>query len=159
MAAVAAASAGMIWAVAENWDKPDDRFPYLSVSPQVQYYFQSGNVRDVIQIKYRFGNYGGFSLMGDLGCCSGSLNHQDLFDRRFTWSVGTGLDLGAFSFSFHYKPSTGYHVENFLNCQLGYDIYVTKDLAIDLRAGVGFFEHDDDYYADIPMSVGLLWKF
>lgn len=159
VAAVAAASAGMIWAVTENWDKPDDRFPYLSVSPQVQYYFQSGNVRDVIQIKYRFGNYGGFSLMGDLGCCSGSLNHQNLFDRRFTWSVGTGLDLGEFSLSFHYKPSTGYHVENFLNCQLGYDIYVTKDLAIDLRAGVGFFEHDDDYYADIPMSVGLLWKF
>ncbi len=160
VAAVAAASAGMIWAVADNWDKPDDRFPYYSVSPQVQYYFRTNNVRDVIQFKYRFGNYGGFSLMGDLGYCSGSLNHPYLFNKRFTWSLGAGLDLGAFSLSFHFKPSTSdYNMENFLNCQLGYDIYVTNGLAIDLRTGIGLFEHNNDYYADYPLSVGLLWKF
>ena len=158
-AAVAVASAGMLVAVVENWDKPDDRFPYFSVSPQVQYFFQTGNVRDVMQFKYRFGNYGGFSLMGDLGYCSGSLNHPDVFDKRFTWSLGAGLDLGAFSLSFHLKPSTVAHVENFLSCQIGYDISVTKNLAIDLRTGVGIFEYEDDLYADVPLSVGLLWKF
>lgn len=158
-AAVAVASAGMLWAVAENWDRPDDRFPYLSMSPQVQYYFQTGNVRDVMEFKYRFGNYGGFSLMGDLGFCTGSLNHPGLFDRRFTWSIGAGMDLGAFSLSFHFKPSTGRYVENFLSCQIGYDIFVTRGLAIDLRTGVGIFEHEDNYYADVPLSVGLLWKF
>ena len=57
-------------------------------------------------------------------------------------------------------PSTSdYNMENFLNCQLGYDIYVTNGLAIDLRTGIGLFEHNNDYYADYPLSVGLLWKF
>ena len=158
-AAVAVASAGMLWAVAENWDRPDDRFPYFSMSPQVQYFFQTGNVRDVVQLKYRFGNYGGFSLMGDLGYCTGSLNQPNVFDRRFTWSLGAGLDLGAFSLSFHYKPSTGTHVENFLTCQLGYDISVTRNLAVDLGLGVGVFSYKDDLYADVPLSVGLLYKF
>jgi len=158
-AAVAVASVGMLVAVIDNWDRPDDRFPYFSFTPQVQYFFQTGNVRDVLQFKYRFGNYGGFSLMGDLGYCTGSLNHPDVFDRRFTWSLGAGLDLGAFSLSFHFKPETGIHVENFFTCQLGYDISVTRNLAVDLGLGVGVFSYKDDLYADVPLSVGLLYKF
>ena len=158
-AAVAVASAGMLVAVIDHWDEPDDRFPYFSFSPQVQYFFQTGNVRDVMQFKYRFGNYGGFSLMGDLGYCTGSLNHPDVFDRRLTWSLGAGLELGAFSLSFHFKPDTGTHVENFLTCQLGYDISVTRNLAVDLGLGVGVFNYKDDLYADVPLSVGLLYKF
>ena len=158
-AAVAVASAGMLVAVIDNWDEPDDRFPYFSFSPQVQYFFQTGNVRDVIQLKYRFGNHGGFSLMGDLGYCTGSLNHPNVFDRRLTWSLGAGLDLGAFSLSFHFKPETGAHVENFLTCQLGYDIFVTRNLAVDLGLGVGIFNYENDNYADVPLSVGILYKF
>ena len=158
-AAVAVASAGMLWAVAQNWDEPDDRFPYFSISPQVQYFFQTGNVRDVVQFKYRFGNYGGFSIMGDLGACTGSLNEPNVFDRNFTWSIGAGLDVGAFSMSFRYKPATGTHVENFLTYQLGYDIFVTRHLALDLELGVGIFNYKDNIYADVPLSIGLLYKF
>ena len=159
VAAVAVASAGMLVAVADRWNIKDGRFPYFSFSSQVQFYCETGNVRDVVEFRYRGGNSGGFSLMGDLGYCSGSLNRPDLFDRRFTWSVGAGLDLGAFSLQFHYKPSTGIHTENFMNVQLGYDIFVLKNLALDLRAGAGVFEYDGDLYADYPLSVGLLWKF
>lgn len=158
-AAVAVASAGMLWAVAQNWDEPDERFPYFSISPQVQYFFQTGNVRDVVQFKYRFGNYGGFSIMGDLGACTGSLNEPNVFDRNFTWSIGAGLDVGAFSMSFHYKPATGTHVENFLTYQLGYDVFVSRHLALDLELGVGIFNYKDNIYADVPLSVGLLYKF
>ena len=159
VAAVAVASAGMLVAVADKWNVKDGRFPYFSFSSQVQFYCETGNVRDVIEFRYRGGNLGGFSLMGDMGYCSGSLNQPGLFDRRFTWSVGAGLDLGAFSLQFHYKPSTGLQSENFMNVQLGYDIFVLKNLAIDLRAGAGVFEYKDDFYADYPLSLGLLWKF
>lgn len=158
-AAVAVASAGMLIAVVDKWDVKDDRFPYFSFSPQIQYYCQTGTMRDVVQFKYRAGNYGGFSFMGDIGYTTGSLNYPDVFDSGLTWSVGIGLDLGAFSLSFHGKPSTYRHSENFMTCQLGYDISITKDLAIDLSAGVGVFSYEDDLYADVPLSIGLLWKF
>ena len=159
LAAVAVASAGMIVAVAENWDEPDDRFPYFSLSPQVQYFTQSGTMRDVLQMKCRFGNHGGISVFGDLGYCSGSWNESNLFDPGFTWSLGVGLDIGAFSLSFRGKPATHKYSENFVTCELGYDIFMTKDLAVDLKAGAALLEHDDKLYWDIPVSVGLLWKF
>ena len=158
-AAVAVASAAMVVGVVKNWDKPDDRFPYFSISPQVQYFTQSGTMRDVLQMKCRFGNYGGFSLLGDLGFCTGSLNEKNLFDPGFTWSVGVGLDMGAFSMSFRGKPATSRYSENFFSFQLGYDIFVTRDLAIDLSAGAAILEHNDDLYWDVPLSLGLLWKF
>ena len=149
----------MLVAVADKWDVPDERFPYVSLSPQVQYFTQSGTMRDVLQFKVRVGNYGGFSFIGDLGYCSGSWNETNLFDPGFTWSAGIGLDLGAFSLSFRGKPATSRYSENFLTCQLGYDIFVSKDLAIDLSAGAGILGHDGDLYWDIPVSAGLLWKF
>ncbi|MBO7110890.1 MAG: hypothetical protein J6W18_02960 [Bacteroidaceae bacterium] len=161
--AVAAASAGMIVGVVRNWDVPDDRFPYLSLSPQLQFFTQTGNMRDVIQMKWRMGNRGGVSLMGDLGYSTGSLLEQGVFNPGFTWSLGAGLDIGAFSLSFHGKPATRRHQENFLTCQLGYDIFVTKDLAIDISGGAGIFEYTEgdvsQLYWDFPISLGLLWKF
>ena len=158
-AAVAVASAGMLVAVVRNWDNPDDRFPYFSLSPQVQFFAQSGTMRDVVQLKYRFGSYGGFSILGDLGYTTGSLNEENLFDPGFTWSIGAGLDIGAFFLSFRGKPSTRRHSENFFNCELGYDIFITRDLALDLKGGVALIEYEKDLYWDIPISVGLLWKF
>ena len=157
--AVALASAGMLVAVFKNWNVPDDRFPYFSISPEIQYFFQTGDVRDVLQMKYRFGNRGGFSLMGDIGYTSGSLNHPKVFNPGLTWSVGLGLDLGAFSLSFHGKPATTNYPENFFTVQAGYDIFVSRNFAIDLGLGVGIFKYDNDLYADVPLSVGLLWKF
>ena len=159
-AAVAVASAGMVVAIAKNWDVPDDRFPYVSVSPQVQYFAHSGNMRDVIQMKCRFGNRGGVSFLGDLGYTTGSLNAPDMFNPGFTWSVGLGLEIGAFSLSFRGKPATSRHTENFFTCQAVYDIFLSKNLAIDLSAGVGLFERSDgELDGDIPASIGLLWKF
>ncbi len=158
-AAVAVASAGMLVAVVQNWDNPDDRFPYFSLSPQVQFFAQSGTMRDVVQLKYRFGSYGGFSILGDLGYTTGSLNEENLFDPGFTWSIGAGLDIGAFSLSFRGKPSTSRHSDNFFNCELGYDIFITRDLALDLKGGVALIEYEKDLYWDIPISLGLLWRF
>lgn len=158
-AAVAVASAGMLVAIANKWDVDDDRFPYFSVSPQVEFFTQSGNMRDVVQLKWRMGNYGGFSILGDLGYSTGSLNERNLFDPGFTWSLGLGLDLGAFSLSFKGKPATYRYNENFFTCKAVYDIFITDDLAIDLGAGAALLSHDNDLYWDIPLSVGVLWKF
>jgi len=161
--AVAAASAGMIVGVVRNWNVPDDRFPYVSLTPQMQFFTQTGNMRDVMQFKCRLGNRGGISLMGDLGYTTGSLFEQGLFNPGFTWSLGAGLDLGAFSLSFHIKPAIGLHSENFFTCQLGYDIFLTKNLAFDISGGAGVFEHTEgdvsQLYWDFPVSVGILWKF
>lgn len=159
VAAVAAASLGMLIAISDNLYVEDDRFPYFSISPQAQYYVQTGTVREVVQMKYRVGERGGFSLMADMGRTTGSLNYPEIFNPGLTWSVGAGMDLGAFSISFHFKPTTKHQSEHFLNCQLGYDIFMTKNLAVDLRTGIGVFSYNDDLYADVPLSLGLLWKF
>lgn len=158
-AAVAVVSAGMIVAVVKNWDEPDDRFPYVSISPQVEYFTQSGTMRDVVQFKCRFGNRGGLSFLTDLGYCTGSLNEKSLFDPGFTWSAGMGLDIGAFSLSFRCKPAIFSNRENFLSCQAVYDIFLSDHFGLDISAGAAILEHDNDLYWDIPVSVGLLWKF
>lgn len=158
-AAVAAASVGMAIAISRQWNVPDDRFPYFSISPQMQYFIETGNMRDVVQLKYRFGNRGGVSLLTDLGWSSGSRNVADCFDPGFTWSVGLGLDLGAFSLSLRGKPATGRYSENFLSCMAVYDFFITRSFALDLSAGAAAVEHDGEYYLDIPVSLGLLWKF
>jgi len=158
-AAVAVASAGMLYEVFKKWDVEDDRFPYFSISPQMEYFTNTGALRDVVQLKYRFGQRGGFSILGDLGYCSGSLNDRNMFDPGFTWSLGVGLDVGAFSLSFRGKPGLYRHSENFLTCQAVYDIFLTDNFAIDLSAGVCIREYDNDIYGDVPLSLGLLWKF
>lgn len=158
-AAVAVASAGMIVAVVKNWDEPDDRFPYVSISPQFQIFTQTGTIRDVVEFKCRLGNRGGVSVMGDLGYATGSLFEKGMYDPGFTWSLGAGLDIGAFSLSFRTKPAIYNHRENFISCQLGYDIFMTGNLALDLRAGAAITDYQGDLYWDVPVSVGLLWKF
>ncbi|MCQ2065659.1 MAG: hypothetical protein MJY66_07350 [Bacteroidaceae bacterium] len=158
-AAVAAASVGMALAVSRQWNVPDDRFPYFSMSPQIQYFAETGNMRDVLQLKYRIGRHGGMSLLTDLGWSSGSRNVENCFDPGFTWSVGIGLDLGAFSLSLRTKPASGRYTENFFSCQATYDFFITRDFALDLSAGAAVIEHDDNHYLDIPLSLGLLWKF
>ena len=158
-AAVAVASAGMLVTVVKEWNVYDDRFPYFSISPQIQYFPNTGNLRDVVQLKYRAGNYGGFSFLCDLGYTAGSLNEPNMFDPGFTWSLGVGLDVGAFSLSFKGKAGAHRHSENFLTCQAVYDISVTDNFALELGAGVGVMEYDGNLYGDVPISLGLLWKF
>ena len=158
-AAVAVASAGMIIGVVKNWDVADDRFPYVSVSPQFQLFTQTGVIRDVVEFKCRLGNRGGVSLMGDLGYATGSLFEKGMYDPGFTWSLGAGLDIGAFSLSFRAKPAIFDHRENFVSCQLGYDIFLTKNFGLDLRAGASITDYQGDLYWDVPTSVGIFWKF
>ena len=158
-AAVAVASAGMIIGVVKNWDVADDRFPYVSVSPQFQLFTQTGVIRDVVEFKCRLGNRGGVSLMGDLGYATGSLFEKGMYDPGFTWSLGAGLDIGAFSLSFRGKPAIFDHRENFISCQLGYDIFLTKNFGLDLRAGASITDYQGDLYWDVPTSVGIFWKF
>lgn len=159
VAAVAVATTGMMVAAVKNWDKPDDRFPYVSLSPQVQYFTQTGTLRNVLQVKARIGHYGGFSFLGDMGFTTGSLNEAEMFDPGFTWSAGVGFDLGAFSLQLRGKPAIYEHDENFITCNAVYDWFISRNFAIDLSAGVGIVEYQGDYYADVPVSVGLLWKF
>lgn len=158
-AAVTVASIGMLFAVADNMDVEDERFPYFSISPQIQYHFQTGMIREVAQLKMRVGEYGGFSFMADLGRSSGSVNYPEIIKPGFTCSVGAGLDLGAFSLAFHFEPFFQSESDYLLSCQLGYDIFVSKHFAVDVRSGVGIFNYNDDLYAEVPLSVGLLWKF
>ena len=158
-AAVAVASAGMIIGVVKNWDVADDRFPYVSVSPQFQLFTQTGVIRDVVEFKCRLGNRGGVSLMGDLGYATGSLFEKGMYDPGFTWSLGAGLDIGAFSLSFRGKPAIFDHRENFISCQLGYDIFLTGNFGLDLRAGASITDYQGDLYWDVPTSVGIFWKF
>ena len=158
-AAVAVASAGMIIGVVKNWDVADDRFPYVSVSPQFQLFTQTGVIRDVVEFKCRLGNRGGVSLMGDLGYATGSLFEKGMYDPGFTWSLGAGLDIGAFSLSFRAKPAIFDHRENFVSCQLGYDIFLTQNFGLDLRAGASITDYQGDLYWDVPTSVGIFWKF
>ena len=158
-AAVAVASAGMIIGVVKNWDVADDRCPYVSVSPQFQLFTQTGVIRDVVEFKCRLGNRGGVSLMGDLGYATGSLFEKGMYDPGFTWSLGAGLDIGAFSLSFRAKPAIFDHRENFVSCQLGYDIFLTRNFGLDLRAGASITDYQGDLYWDVPTSVGIFWKF
>jgi len=158
-AAVAVASAGMIIGVVKNWEVADDRFPYVSVSPQFQLFTQTGVIRDVVEFKCRLGNRGGVSLMGDLGYATGSLFEKGMYDPGFTWSLGAGLDIGAFSLSFRAKPAIFDHRENFVSCQLGYDIFLTRNFGLDLRAGASITDYQGDLYWDVPTSVGIFWKF
>jgi len=156
--AVGSITAGMVVMVSDAWNVPDERFPYFSVSPQIQYFVESGNMRDVVQFKYRMGEKGGWSLLADLGHTAGSLR-EDCFDPGLTWSFGVGLDLGPFSTSLRMKPSLEEYRENFCTFQASYDFFVTRHMAIDVSGGIGFIRYSDDLYLDFPLSLGLLIRF
>lgn len=156
---VAAAGVGMATVVSKYWSVPDWRFPYFSITPQAQYFFMSGMVRDVFQFKYRFGNKGGFNIYADLGATTGTMKEKGMFDSGFTWGVGAGLDLGNFSLTLSGKPATSAHDENFVAFQLGYVFDVTDHFGIDLKAGASVMQFDGEDFFDIPASIGTIWRF
>lgn len=152
--AVAAASVGMGILVHDAWNTDDDRFPYVSLTPKVQYSPNTGTLRNVIETRTRFGRKGGWSLRADMGYTTGSMI-EDCFDPGFTYSIGAGLDLGNFSTTFQFKPKTHKYSENFTNFVLGYNINLSRHFALDLNAGVGLFDYEDEIYCDFPLSMGL----
>lgn len=157
--AVVAAGIGMGAVVSKYWNVPDNRYPYFSITPQVQYFIDSGLLRNVMQFKYRFGNKGGCNVYADLGYASGTMNEKGMFDPGVTCSFGAGLDLGNFSMSLGGKPAVNRHGENFLAFQLGYDAQLTSNFGLDLKAGAAVLGYKDEYYLDYPISVGLFWRF
>lgn len=161
IAAVAAAGFGMGAIVSQYWNVADPRYPCFSVSPQVQYFFDSGYMRDVFQFKYRFGNKGGWSLFADFGMTDG-MNGADgriAFDGGFTWSIGAGLDLGNFSLSINGKPAFHRNDDNFCAAQLGYDFQFSDHMGIGLKAGAAVLSYKDGYYLDYPANLGVFWRF
>lgn len=159
IAAVTVAGIGMGLMVSEYWDVEDPRYPYFSISPQAQFFCESGYLRDVLQLKFRFGKKGGWSLFGDFGATNGTVNERGMFDSGFTWSVGAGLDLGNFSMSLSGKPAFYSHDDNFLAAQLGYDFQLTDCFGFDLKAGASVLAYDGENFLDYPINLGVFWRF
>lgn len=159
IAAVAAAGIGMGVIVSDYWNVADSRYPYFSIDPQIQYFFDSGYMRDVIRFKYRFGNKGGWNLFADLGGTNGTANEYGMFDGGFTWSIGAGLDLGNFSMTLNGKPAFYANDDNFCAAQLGYDFQIADHFGIGLKAGAAVLSYDGEYYLDYPVNLGLFWRF
>ena len=159
MAATAiGATAAMGVAAARNWNNPDDRFPYVALGFDSDYLTTLQEWRNVAQLRARFGAKGGFSLMADAGV---ALYPGYSWDTPFTFSLGAGLDYGAFGFSLRYKPAVGNSTDTFLLARAQYDWWLSKHFALDLHMGfgVGGFGTEGlfDYY-DFPVGFGFLIK-
>lgn len=182
IAAVAVAGFGMGIMASQYWDVEDSRYPYFSISPQVQYFFDSEYMRDVFQFKYRFGNKGGWSLFADFGMTQGLADkngqyrkiqemniagieerivykEQIAFDSGFTWSIGAGLDIGNFSLSINGKPAFYTNDDNFCAAQLGYDFQISDHIGIGLKAGAAVLSYKGKHYLDYPANLGVFWRF
>lgn len=165
--AAVGATAALGVAAARNWGIPDNRFPYVALGLGTEILPVLREWRNVIQLRTRFGNLGGVSLMADAGLATVfdyySRPYASVGDAAniFTFSVGAGLDYGGFGFSIHYKPAIRESFDTFLKARLAYDWWVSKDTAIDFHAGfgVGGFGEEGlfDYY-EFPFGVGLLFK-
>ena len=165
------ATAAMTVAAARNWDRPDSRFPYVSVGLGTEVLPVTKQWRNVAQLRARFGNLGGVSLLADAGIASTidryyrSYGHygQDMRPASyFTWSVGAGLDYGGFCFAIRYKPACGEtSPDTFLNARCSYDIWVAKNFGINLHGGFGVGGYDAaglfDHY-EFPFGIGFLFK-
>ena len=161
------ATAAMTVAAARNWGIPDNRFPYVALGLGTEYLPVLQEWRNVIQLRTRFGNLGGVSLMADAGLAT----IFDYYSRPyasvgaptsiFTFSLGAGLDYGGFGFSVHYKPAIAESFDTFLKARFAYDWWITDGTAIDFHAGfgVGGFGEEGlfDYY-EFPFGIGLLFK-
>ena len=159
MAATAVgATAAMGVAAARNWNNPDDRFPYVALGLDSEFFSTLGEWRNVAQLRARFGNKGGFSLMADAGA---AFYPGYTWDTAFTFSLGAGLDYSAFGFSLRYKPAVGTSSDSFLTARAQYDWWLTRNFAIDFHLGFGVGGYGPqglfDYY-DFPAGIGFLVK-
>ena len=160
MAATAVgATAAMGVAAARNWNVEDSRFPYFAIGLGTEYFGTLREWRNVTQFKYRFGNKGGFSLLGDVGIASYPRSWE--WDVIPTFSFGAGLDYGAFGFSLRYKPAVGLSTDTFLAARAEYDWWITNGFALDFHLGFGVGGYGPeglmDYY-DFPFGFGLLFR-
>lgn len=168
------ATAVMGVAAARNWDQPDSRFPYVALGLGTEFFSTLDSWRNVAQLRVRFGNLSGISLLADAGV---ALRPSDIYyygnygpgaypaDRRwtnntaFTWSVGAALDYGGFNFGVRYKPAIGNSADTFLCARVAYDWWISHGFALEFHGGFGVGGYGEnglfDYY-DFPFGIGFL---
>jgi hypothetical protein len=160
MAATAVgATAAMGVAASRNWNVADSRFPYFAVGLGTEYFGTLCEWRNTTQFKYRFGNKGGVSILGDVGIASFPRSWEESVVPTF--SVGAGLDYGGLGFSLRYKPAVGMSWDTFLVARLEHDWWITDVFALDFHAGFGVGGYGAkglmDYY-DFPFGFGFLFR-
>lgn len=156
-AAAVGASAALGMAAARNWNVEDERFPYVAVGLDTEYFSVLEEWRNVACFRARFGSLGGVSLMADAGLAVFPYARRS--NTAFTWSVGAGVDYGGFSFSVRYKAPVGESTDTFLVGRLEYDWWISRGFALAFHAGFGvggiggkgLFDH-----YDFPLGIGFL---
>lgn len=155
-AATVGATAAMGAAAAKNWNVADYRFPYVALGFNSEYLSSLEEWRNVAQLRARFGNKGGFSLLADAGA---AFYPGYRWDTAFTFSLGVGLDYEAFGLSFRYKPAVGRSAETFLLAQAQYDWWVAQRFAVDFHLGFGVGGYGSEGLFDhyiFPFGFGFL---
>lgn len=155
--AAVGASAALGMAAARNWNVEDERFPYVAVGLDTEYFSVLEEWRNVARFRARFGSLGGVSLMADAGLAVFPYARRS--NTAFTWSVGAGVDYGGFSFSVRYKAPVGESTDTFLVGRLEYDWWISRGFALAFHAGFGvggiggkgLFDH-----YDFPLGIGFL---
>lgn len=155
--AAVGASAALGMAAARNWNVEDERFPYVAVGLDTEYFSVLEEWRNVARFRARFGSLGGVSLMADAGLAVFPYARRS--NTAFTWSVGAGVDYGGFSFSVRYKAPVGESTDTFLVGLLEYDWWISRGFALAFHAGFGvggtggkgLFDH-----YDFPLGIGFL---
>ena len=157
--AAAGATAALGVAASKNWNIEDERFPYVALGLDSEYFSVLDEWRNVVRLKARFGNLGGVSLLTDMGV--GLFPYRRSTSTTFTWSIGAGLDYGGFGFAVRYKPAIDASRDTFLVARLEYDWWVADSFAVCFHGGFGvggygeqaLFEH-----YDFPFGIGFLIK-
>lgn len=159
----------MTAAAVRNWNFPDNRFPYFSAGYEFQYFCGLEQLRNVAKFKYRFGNLGGISLIGDMGYAHDLGYHSDIFmmDSRvardsFTWSAGFAMEYGGFNFGLRYKPALSASEDTFAIASIDYDFVIGKHFILNLESGFGVSGYGDTGLLErfeFPFGFGLSYKF
>lgn len=169
--AAVGATAAMGVAASSNWGEEDARFPYFAIGLGTEYLTNLSSWRNVAQMKARFGNLGGISLLADAGVSlvpydvtrtgTTGLRRYSRFESAFTFSIGAALDYGGLSFGVRYKPAVGNSLDTFLVARLAYDWWITRGFALDFHVGFGFGGYGNKGLMEryeYPFGMGLLFK-
>lgn len=157
--AAAGATAALGVAASKNWNIEDERFPYVALGLDSEYFSVLEEWRNVASFKARFGNLGGVSLMADAGLAVFPYARRS--NTAFTWSLGAGVDYGGFSFSVRYKAPLGESLDTFLVGRFEYDWWISHGFALAFHAGFGVGGYGakglfDKY--DFPFGIGVMFR-
>lgn len=151
-----------------NWNIPDSRFPYFSAGYKFEYLYGLEEFRNVARLKYRFGNLGGMSLIGDIGyrVIPGTRDIYYMDSRTsydgLTWSLGFAMEYGGFNFGVRCKPAFGDLEDSFLVADIDYDFIIGQHFILSLNSGFGVCGYGANNLADyitFPVGIGFSYKF